>query len=248
MAPRGSWGTSTPQAKPKPKLCAPAPGGPAVDPAGGGDLRDPDAGGGDPSQPAMRPPQGVWSDPRPAGTPPVNQPAAAAGSGPAGAQRAPSPGMCGAVPMFGAMRRPTAAPGGRPPMGMPTGQDPSTVVPGYRMACGTPASLVAAADSLPGPPPGTAASVCQGPPAAPGAAPAPTTPVHGSTWPGRPTDTFVGGWPSAVAAAPHDAPVPGPVAAAPAAAALPGGVALDHGNHPSKDEWAGLSGLGASIR
>ena len=54
MPPRGSWGASTPQAKPKPKPRAAATGGPAEGPAGGGDLRYPDTGGGDPSHPAMR--------------------------------------------------------------------------------------------------------------------------------------------------------------------------------------------------
>lgn len=234
-----------PQAKPKPKPRAAATGGPAGCPAGGGDLRYPDMGGGDPSHPAMRPPQGDWSDLRTAGAPPADQLAAAAESACVGAQGAPSPGMFDAVPMFGAMRRPIAASDGRSPMGMLTGQCPGAVVSGCRAPYGAAASSMAAADPLLGSPSCAAAPACQGQPAASGAAPALTAPVHGFAWPGRAPHTLVGGWFSALAAAAHDAPVPGPVAAAPTAAALPDAVALDHGNRPSKCGWGGVVKFGS---
>ena len=245
MPPRGSWGASTPQAKPKPKPRAAAAGGPTGGPADGGDLRYPDAGGGGPSHPAMRPPQGVLSDPRAAGAPPAVLPAAAAGSVCVGAQGAPSSGMFDGVPMYGAMRRPVAASDGRLPLGMFTGQCPRTVVSDRGALCAVSASPMAAADPPLGSPSCAAVPICQGPPTTPRMTPAPMPPAHGCAWPGAASHAAAGGWSPVLAAAAHDAPVPGPAAAAPAAAALPDAAALDHGNHPSRYGGGGAVRFGS---
>ena len=59
MAPRGSWGGSTSQAKPMPKQRASATNGPGAGPASGGDARNS----------VVRVLQGEWADPPRAGTP-----------------------------------------------------------------------------------------------------------------------------------------------------------------------------------
>ena len=254
MAPRGNWGASAPQAKPKPmpKPHASAPSGPAVGPASGGDARNSAAGGGDARHPVVRAPQGVWSDPRAASTPSSTPRTIAAEPTPLEAQKMPSAGMFDAIPMLGAVLRPIGTLNERPPVGMFGERAPDGVTDGatapissYEVAYGTPAPLTTAAGPVLGPPPGAAAPVHQEPTAALGPMPTPAASVRDVGWPGEGPGAFVDRWAHSPTAAAHDAPAPGPGAAAPAAAALPGDVALEHGNRLSNRKQGGAVRFGS---
>ena len=80
MPPLRSWGSSTPQAKPKPKARSATPCGPAGTPVRGDGPRCPDTGGGGPRHEPLRPPEDVQSGPRGSDTQPSGLPTADPGS------------------------------------------------------------------------------------------------------------------------------------------------------------------------
>ena len=216
MPPPRSWGSSTPQAKPKPKARSATPCGPAGGPARGDGPRCPDTGGGGPSHAPLRPPVDAQSGPRGCDAQPA-------------ALLAADPGMF-IVPLYSAMRRDVPTGDGQPPVGAFADQGWGADAQGHGPPRGTGTPPLAAD----GPPRGTfsgaAGRSCLPLLVAPATPPALLMAGDGGART-YPVPHFAGsGRLPALGAAARDAPLPGLAAAAPAAAAPPDASALDHGN------------------
>ena len=131
MPPRGSWGGSTPQAKPKPRPHSAASSGPKGGPARGDGPRCPDTGGGGPSHLPHRPSVDAQSGPRGSDAQPAPL-------------HADDPGMF-AVPLYSAMRRDAPAGGGQCPPLDAAARDPPLPGPAAAAAPAAAAPPAAAA-------------------------------------------------------------------------------------------------------
>ena len=230
MPPPRSWGSSTPQAKPKPKLRSAASRGPAGGPVRGEGPRCPDTGGGGPSHTPLRLPGDVQSGPQGADTQATGPPAAGPGSASGGQGEASTPGVFNGVPLYSAMRRSATASGGQPLMGTLAEQGQGADAQGHGPPRGTRTPPLAAAGPPQGAPPGAIVQSCLTLPMMSGTAPAMLTTGGSAGWP-CPAPHLAGyGWFPVLDAAARDAALPGLAAASLAAVAPPDAAALDHGN------------------